>query len=482
MANYRMVLLCLLLTLLVFQMGIGQDSSFIAGMKQMPVGYVRDVAGKAENVAGKIEHKAQKMLNDFAKQEQKLKRQLNRLDSNAAKNVFGMAERQLNDLKQKLQVPQKLAQYFPDLDSLKTSLLFIGKNSSLIGDADKLAKEVSEGMIIIDELEGKLQQAEMIKQFIKDQKQRLQEQLSSFGFVKQFQKINKHYHYYSQQINEYKEILKDRKKAERKGLELLSNTKQFKEFMKKNSMLAQMFRLPGGGGTEPDYSAYLSGLQTRNTINQLIQQQTGMSGANAQQQFQQTVQQGMSQMQGLKDKINELGSKYDAQDLPDFKPNDEKTKSFLKRLEPGTNLQFQKANSLFPNSADIGLSLGFKLSGKSIVGVGLAYQLGWGKDLRHIKIEHKGIGIRSFIDWKIKGGFWVSGGYEMNYHSLITKVDQLRELNAWQHSGLLGITKKFSMKSGFIKGSKVQILWDLMSGRQVPRTQPFLFRYGYNFQ
>jgi hypothetical protein len=39
--------------------------------------------------------------------------------------------------------------------------------------------------------------------------------------------------------------LKDHKKAERKAIELLSKTKLFKDFMRKNSMLASLFRLPG---------------------------------------------------------------------------------------------------------------------------------------------------------------------------------------------------------------------------------------------
>jgi hypothetical protein len=50
--------------------------------------------------------------------------------------------------------------------------------------------------------------------------------------------------------------------------------------------------------------------------------------------------------------------------MPEFKPNTQKTKSFLKRLEYGANFQTQKATNFFPAVSDLGLSLGYKFSDK----------------------------------------------------------------------------------------------------------------------
>ncbi len=253
--------------------------------------------------------------------------------------------------------------------------------------------------------------------------------------------------------------------------------------MRKNSQLASLFRLPGDPN-DPGAQASLAGLQTRAQVNQLIQQQIG-SAPVAMQQFQQNVQDAQSQLNQLKErllKVPSTGGDLGEADMPEgFKPNDQKTKSFFKRLELGANMQSQKASGFFPTTSDIGLSLGYKLNDKSILGMGASYKVGWGTGFRDIEISHQGLGLRSFVDWKLKGSFWISGGYEMNYRSEFENIDLLKDMNAWQQSGLLGLSKVVSLKTKFFKKTKLQLLWDFMSYEQVPRTQPLVFRVGYNF-
>ena len=165
-----------------------------------------------------------------------------------------------------------------------------------------------------------------------------------------------------------------------------------------------------------------------------------------------------------------------------FKPNEQKTKSFLQRLEYGTNLQTVKASSFFPTTTDVGLSVGYKLNDKSVIGIGGSYKLGLGRGWDAIKFSSEGMGLRSYIDWKIKGSFWISGGYDMNYHTAFSNFDQLKDRNAWQRSGLLGLSKMVSVKSKFFKKTKAQLLWDFLSQQQVPRTQAVIFRINYNFK
>src|SRR5207237_1413894 len=116
-----------------------------------------------------------------------------------------------------------------------------------------------------------------------------------------------------------------------------------------------------------------------------------------------------------------------------------------------------------------------------------SYKLGWGRGWNDIRLTQEGAGLRSYIDWKIKGSFWISGGYEMNYKS------QLRDFRisspfgggrvgaAWQQSGLIGLSKVIDVRSKFFKKTKVQLLWDFLSYQQFPRTQPVIFRVGYSF-
>ena len=69
----------------------------------------------------------------------------------------------------------------------------------------------------------------------------------------------------------------------------------------------------------------------------------------------------------------------------------------------------------------------------------------------------------------------------MNYKRTINDISQLESLSAWQQSGLLGLSKMVSLKTKFFKRTKVQVLWDFLSYGEVPRTQPVVFRIGYNF-
>jgi hypothetical protein len=257
----------------------------------------------------------------------------------------------------------------------------------------------------------------------------------------------------------------------------------FQDFMKKHSMLASLFRLPVDDPNDPTYLQSLAGLQTRVQVNQLVQQQISAAGPGALQQVRSNLQEAQTQLQALKDKLTQAVGRHSSDDeLPDFRPNGQRVKSFFNRIEVGTNMQSQKSDVFFPVTSDIGLSLGYKLHDKSVIGIGASYKIGWGTGFRHIAITSQGVGVRSFLDYQLKKTFWLSGGYEMNYRSAFNHVDQLKDLNGWQRSGLVGISKKLAMSTRFFQSTKVQLLWDFLSYQQIPRTQPFVFRIGYNLK
>ena len=121
------------------------------------------------------------------------------------------------------------------------------------------------------------------------------------------------------------------------------------------------------------------------------------------------------------------------------------------------------------------------MNDKNIIGIGASYKIGWGKDIKHIVITSQGMGLRSFLDIKVKKSFYASGGFEYNYQKPFNEAQQLYNLDDWQQSGLLGITKIVSIKTKLFKKTKLQLLWDFLSYRQSPRAQPIKFRVGYNF-
>lgn len=433
------------------------------------------IGSKAEMMQKKLVKKSMRTLNSLQKQEEKLfKKMLTSKDSLLARAKLNEIKTKYTSLKEKVKNPAivtKVKQYLPNLDSLNTSLKFLNE----AGVGGKINNAIAKTELLKD----KFQQAEEIKSFIKERKEQLKARLEKLGMVKELKKLNKQVYYYAAQLKEYKEIYKDPKKIEKKALELLSTTKVWKEFFRKNSMLASLFRIPDPDA--PVDMTALAGLQTRAQVNNLIQQQIAAGGPNAQQQLQQNLQAAQSQLSELKNKIIKAGGSNSNDELPDFKPNNQKTKSFLQRLEYGTNIQTQKASSFFPVTSDIALSVGYKLNDKSIIGIGSSIKMGWGRGWNNIAISSQGVGLRSFVDYKLKGSFWISGGYEMNYRSAINSIEQLQSLSAWQQSGLIGMSKVVSLKTKFFKQTKLQLLWDFMSYRQVPVAQPVVFRVGYSF-
>ncbi len=442
-----------------------------------PQKFAASISKKADKLEDKLVQKSMKVLSSMQKQEEKIyKKLLNSKDSLVAKVKLAELKGNYFTLKNKLKNPViagKAKQYIPKLDSLTTSLKFLDQNG--------VGGKVKDALAKTNALQDKFQKTEEIKKFIKERRELLKQQLEKLGMVKQLKQINKQVYYYAAQLKEYREILKDPKKIEKKALELLSKTKLFQDFMAKNSMLASLFRMPGDPN-DPAYIASLAGLQTRVQVNNLVQQQIATGGPNAQAQFQQNFQAAQGQLQQLKDKVLKLGGGSSDAELPDFKPNNQKTKSFLQRIEYSANMQSQSATNYFPVTSDIGLSAGYKLNDKSIIGIGASYKLGWGRGWDHIKLTSEGIGLRCYIDWKLKGSFWISGGYEQNYRSAFSDFYQLKDMNAWQQSGLIGISKVISVKSKLFKKTSTKLLWDFLSYKQVPRTQPIIFRIGYNLK
>ena len=459
--------------------------SILAMSNKLSQRYISAVSEKSEKVSGQIDKQTEKYLAKLEKQETRLKRKLGKIDSLAANRIFADAKQQYQDINDKVknksaQLQNKAGKYLPWLDSASTSLKFLAKNpiaGKLGGDAAKLKDAMSK----VKELENQFKQAASVKDFIRQRKGYLKEQLQSYNLGSELKKYNQTAYYYSQQLNDYRQALNDPEKAERKVLELLNKVPAFQSFMKKNSMLASLFAIPGAD--EPGALAQnLQGLQTRASVQGLIQNQLAAGGPNAQSMFQQNMQEAQGYLTSLKAKISQLGTSGGSDlDMPEFKPNQQKTKTFLQRLEYGTNIQSVKSNYYFPTTTDIALSVGYKLNEKNIIGIGASYKMGWGKDIKHIAISGEGIGFRSFLDMKLKGSFYASGGLEYNYQQPFGSFEQIKYLNAWQQSGLVGISKIVSLKTKVFKKTKLQFLWDFLSYQQRPVTQPLKFRVGYSF-
>jgi hypothetical protein len=480
----------LLLLLTIRNFSFAQDSSKAGQIISFPRKCFSSLDKKTSSISDKLDKKSLKYLSSFQKQENKLRRKLWKKDSALAKQLFEGTGQKYSDLKKQLNssTPQLLNKYQSvysgHLDSLSTALNFLKNNNPT--DNPALQKSLEQ----YKALQGKLNSADQIKKYLIERRQLLKQQFEKLGMVKELKKFRKDVYYYQQQFKEYKELFENPSKMEAKLMEVVLKLPQFKDFFAKNSLMGSMFALPGSSNSS---TASVRGLQTRAMVNQSLMDRFGSSSVVTQQ-LQQNVQSAQGQLSQLKSKLGSFTSgsygNINDEDIPGFKPNNQKTKSFLQRLEYGTNVQSQKARYFFPVTSDIGLSLGYKLNDKSSLGIGASYKLGWGNNWNSIRLSHQGVGLRSYIEWQIPspvggrrkgaGSFYFSGGYEQNYRSLISSIDQLRQYSSWQSSGLVGVSKKYSI-SKKMKG-EMKLLWDFMSYQQAPKAQPILFRIGYSLK
>ncbi len=430
---------------------------------------------KADKAQASLDHTTDKYLTRLQRREEKMRRRLMKKDSTAAKQIFGDIDQQYAALKSTSgKVSKYSALYSGHLDSLSTSLAFL-KDQNLASNPE-LQKTLSG----YKDLQQHLNATEQIKNQLKQREQLLKERFESLGMVKELRAYQKQLYYYQAQVKQLKETFEDPEKLEQRLITTLAKLPQFKSFFEKNSMLGSLFNLSGSDGIS---TTPLQGLQTRAMISQSLTNRFG-AGAGVTQQLQQNLQSAQGQLNALKQKLTGYtsGSYGNSQgtDIPSFKPNNQKTKPFLHRLELGANMQSRKSNRYFPVTSDLGLSAGYKLNNKSVIGLGAAYKLGWGSGWSHIHLTHEGIGLRSYVDYQLKGSIYLSGGYELNHLSAFKNIDALKDYSAWQRSGLLGLSKKYSV-SKKLKG-QMKLLWDFLSYRQIPRTQAILFRIEYNIR
>lgn len=478
------ILLCLLCSLVC-----AQDSSSLYGkIYNFPDKFFGSISSRSKKLEGNLTKQTEKYLTRLARHEKKLQKKLWKKDSTAAKELFGDVDGRYGELRLKLADANPASKlrnvYSGHMDSMKTALSFLNENKLLQQTASSQS-QLNNVMKNYSGLQEKLNSTDLIKKYLQQRQSDLKSHLEKFGFTKQYRKFQKDVYYYRAHIDEYKKALEDPQKLETRLLELANKIPAFRNFFAKHSELGSLFRLPGSNDPLAGATASIAGLQTRAMVQQDLQQRFG-TGVNINQVVQQNVQSAQSQVSQLKNTISgiptSIGGKNGEFTQPDFKPNNQKTKSFFDRVELGTNFQSTKSNSFFPVTTDIGLSAGYKLNDKSIVGIGASYKLGWGKDIRHIDISHQGVGLRSFIDWKLKGSFWISGGMELNYKNEFQRLAVLEKYSAWQKSGLIGLSKVVSLQSNFFKKTKVQLLWDFLSHHQIPRNQPVVFRVGYGFK
>jgi len=487
-----MASLCLLFSVTTRQAMAQDSSSLTERIQHFPNKFFRKIQGKADDLNQQLDRQTQNYLRSLSRQDRTLRRKLSQSDSAGTKSFLAndsgqryalMLQKMKNDTST---APRPLGgAYYPYMDSMKTSLAFLSKNPQLL-DASKVdPAQIQATLNKLQVLQNKMQDADQIKQLVQQRQDEIKACLSKYaqlpsGMLGAYNGYNQRYFYYTQQVQQYKDMLNDPDKMTTTALGLLNKVPGYTSFLSRNSMLASAFNLPAGVTTSATTSA-VHGLATRDQVIEAFNGQFGKQGQDMTAIIQGKVQDGQGSAAQLTDKLTSLGNSQGADiDIPDFKPNMQKTKSFLKRLVYGVDLQTIQGSYFFPATSDIGVSVAYKLNDDNSLGVGASAKIGWGQDISHIRISGQGLGLRSFADFRIKKSWFATGGFEYNYQQPFQPVDALH-LSGWTPSGLVGVSKVISLKTKVFKSTKVQFLWDFLSYEQVPKTAAFKFRIGYSF-
>lgn len=459
------------------------DSAF--ALKEVPVKYANQLNNKIDKYSSRISSKTEKTLTRLAKWENKIESLLEKASPETADKLFGNQQLTFNTLLQQLkegktEINNYKLHYDEYVDKTIVGIKYLEAHKDDLNS--KVISPIKDAGKKAEELQKQVNETEYVKSFIKERKKLLIDETTKYiGNSKYLQRINKESYYYVTTLKNYKEIFSDPHKTEAFVKEGLNKIPAFTEFMKKNSQLASMFGFQANGN-----NVSLVGLQTRSSVQQLIQERIASGGPNAQAQIQQNLAQAQKAINTLKDRIIKSGGSSTNIEIPDFKPNTQRSKTLLQRLEYGFDAQFDKNNSIMPSATNVATNIGYKLNDKSTIGIGISYKIGMGT-IEHINLTNEGIGLRSFLDYKIlskaKGNLlkdlWLSGGGEMNYNSSFKKIEQLKNYSAWQSSALLGISKKYKI-SKKVKG-EMKLLYDFLYREHVPASPALIWRLGYKF-
>jgi hypothetical protein len=461
----------------------GQTSDSVALLiEQLPPKFTSKQDDNISSVEKSLVKKNQQFLNSFSKQELKIYKKIFASDSNLAKSLFHDTQDKYEQLKNKIQNPLLVLKkhngsYVPLLDTLKSSIQFLNHlNTGSIAGLGNL-ESFDNSIQKINSIQAQLNVSEEIRKFIKSRQQLIAASINNVKVLGQLKKFQKDFYYYQATVTQFKESLNKPDVLVFKTITLLRKIPAFNNYFSKHSQLAGMFQLPGSSSQLN--AEMLANLQTRETVQNLLQERLGASG-NVNQTLNPILEDGQQKLSQYKDKL--IGSFGNSSDvvMPSFTPNTQKVKKFSSRIEKGINIQSVRSNGFFPATSDIAFSLGYRASDKFVFGIGGAYKIGWGENIRKIQISHQGVGLRSFVDYQVKGSFYLTGGAEFNYRNQIREFEQLNDISAWQKSILLGVTKKYSINKKMI--GNMQLLFDFLYNKQTPRTQFLVFRVGYNLR
>jgi hypothetical protein len=205
--------------------------------------YLNQADKKIVNLQKKISKKNNKTLFKFSQQEEKILYKYCEKNPTHADILFEYSGYSFNRINKVLiKTKGKPSEYFPQLDTISSSLHFAEKDHSLLdpeADKIKIEKKLNVALQHLNLLNKELEKYEAISQHTRSRKSVLNELAKENPLLKKdVTTLNKEAYYYQQQVTDYKSLFKDRAKAENTAMAWLRKTPAFTNIIKKYGQLA----------------------------------------------------------------------------------------------------------------------------------------------------------------------------------------------------------------------------------------------------
>jgi predicted DNA-binding protein len=420
---------------------------------------------------------SEKAIRSVVKDLDRLNKQLQR-SSTVYIKALEITEKGINQFKDSILSIQHLdklnlsKKYSSKLDSIATGLNLTKSLSPLKAESD-----IDHVQAQLTELTDELHKAEKIKSLLETNLQHLSYFQKIKSIEKQITQYKKLSAGYNARISEAQELLKQPDKFGKRLLSELRQQPAFQKYFAKYSELARLFpsaESPTGNMTN------ITGLQQRDQLMEQIK--TAMGGTSFDPiHFLQTNPEGGQQNNPITHATQSLQKKIKAISTSNYEDPGYKGLSFMQRVFFQTNVQSSSGNRWLPSHTNFAIGSGYKINSKAQLSAEIVWRMGWGQPIKNIHITHQGFGLRSFLDWKVKGQWWITGSYEKNHYPSYQTIAVASNDNGWRNSALMGISKTIAIKSKGMKKFKMQLLYDFLAPSQAPYTSPWKYRMGYTF-
>ena len=444
--------------------------------------YLEKISGKTNDLNSRIDKTKTKYLKKYFKAENRLHKKLCKKDPALADKLFSYSKdplyynQQNTNEKAILKNQTASKEYFAQFDTLKSSVNFLKKDPNILSGNQELDQVSGE----IDGLDKNLASSDKLQQYFRQRKLQFKDAVLKYPELQNdYLKMDKVNYYFGQQLDEYKNLFSiDQSKAEDLIKNALQGNSAFNEYMKNSGELAAFSKATN------NQKENLNGMQTMAQTKAFVQKDIEALGSNAKSIIEERMQPMSEAMSKLKN--GSFTNNMNAADLPDFTPHPLKTKRFIDRIHHGVDFQFGNVNYFFPASCSLGFQVSYQLTMRSTAGIGYTYNAGLGKSWDNTKVSTNGYGYRSFVDYQLKGIFFLQGGYEKNYTSeipamleapYVIKGEKLKIPSHWRQSTLLGLKLKYKLNKK--SSATMNLMYDFLHNKNVPASPALIYRMGW---